>query len=103
MAMETALWVAAQDLARQAGMEFTVPCAHNVRDFIRAGILNMRRLSRETEEDWELARTNLIRLVKRMVEVTAAVKEGASGGKGIPIREGALVVAKRLCPLWPYC
>lgn len=101
--METALWVTAQDLARHAGMEFTVPCAHNVRDFIRAGVLNMKRLARGSEDDWDRARESLVRLVQAMVDSTRDAGEKPPAGKPIPIREGALVKAKRLCPLWPFC
>jgi hypothetical protein len=101
--METALWVAAQEVARQSGMEFSVPCAHNVRDFIRAGTLNMKRYSRESEDDFESAKKSLILLVESMVNSTRTNGEKPLAGKPFVVREAALVAAKRLCPLWPFC
>ena len=83
-------------------MEFTVPCAHNLRDLVRAGTGVMRREQRVSEDDLELADANLGKLVEEMARVTRGFgKEAFSGGK-IKIRETALAQAKELCPIWPF-
>ncbi len=98
--IEKRLWVAAREIAAQAGFEFTVPCAQNVKDFIRAGVRNMTRLGREQDADLEEAEANLSRWVEAMVKASTATV-GSKNTK--MIREGALVAAKRLCPIWPFC
>lgn len=98
--LEQRLWVAAREIATQAGYEYTVPCAHNVKDFLRAGVRNMTRLGRTHEADLEEAEANLSLWVQAMIKASAAT----TGSKSIKIlREGSLVMAKRLCPLWPFC
>lgn len=101
--IETRLWASAEVTARDAGMEFTVPCASNVRDLIRAGASVMRRERRLSESDLEAADASLVRLTGEMVRLTReqAGREG-KGRKAVPVRETALVGAKRLCPLWPF-
>jgi hypothetical protein len=98
--LEQRLWVAAREIALQEKTEFTVACAANVKDFIRAGVKNMARESRQIDADLEIAESNLTLWVKSMVE-TAKLNPIANNGLR-PIREGALVLAKRLCPLWPF-
>ena len=67
---ENRLWATAVQLAAKAGMEFTVPCSRNVRDFIGAGTQAMRRDRRLTEGDLETADANLGLLVQEMVRLT---------------------------------
>jgi hypothetical protein len=98
--IEKRLWVCARMVAEEGNAEFSVPCAQNVKDFIRAGAKNMLRESRTTEPDLEEAEKNLTKLVSGMVKSPMGV-ESRSGGVQL-LREGALVVAKRLCPLWPF-
>ena len=100
---ENKLWATAVQLAAGAGMEFTVPCSHNVRDFIEAGVRDMRRENRNAEADFEQADFSLTRLVREMIRVTSSMGVTAFSGGKIAIREGALVEAKKLSPLWPYC
>lgn len=99
--MEERLWITAQSLAREAGMDYTVPCAGIVRDFVRAGTHNMVREKRTGEHDFEEADANLSKLVRAMVEAAKTMKESRPGTK--VIREGAFVKAKEICPLWPFC
>jgi hypothetical protein len=99
---EAGLWAGTVDAARKAGMEFTVPCAHNVRDFIRAGAAAMRRQRRIAEEDCELASAHLDLLAAEMMRTARELEGSGKPGEKIPIRETALVRAKRLCPLWPF-
>ena len=100
--LENRLWASAMHSASEAGMEFTVPCSHNLRDLIRAGTGVMRREKRVSESDLELADVNLGKLVEEMTRVTRGFgKDAVSGGK-IKIRETALAEAKELCPLWPF-
>lgn len=100
--LENRLWASALHLAAENGMEFTVPCSQNLRDLIRAGISTMRRENRLDESDGELADAALSTLVQEMVRVTRDLNLSTLVGQKIPIREGALVLAKKLCPLWPY-
>ena len=100
---ETRLWATAFQQAQEAGMEYTVPCSRNLRDFIEAGVRDMQRENRASESDLEEADLNLGRLVGEMIQVTRQLGSNALSGQKIAIREGALVEAKRLCPLWPYC
>lgn len=102
--MEERLWITAQYLAKEAGMDFTVPCASIVRDFVRAGTHNMVREKRTGEHDFDEADANLGRLMKVMVEAAHKMTEPRAPVKGIGlIREGAFVKAKEICPLWPFC
>ena len=108
---ESRLWASAAQTAQDAGMEFTGPCSRNVRDLLRAGASVMRREGRLSESDLEAADASLVRLTGEMVRLTRGLegveKRGEAGGKSVPgrrvpLREGALVGAKRLCPLWPF-
>ncbi len=102
-AIETRLWASAVNAAQAAGLEFTVPCAENVRDFIGAGILTMRREGRMSESDLETADMALGRVVGEMIRNTRTLGGQAKSGQVSVIREGALVQAKRLGGLWPFC
>ena len=102
--MEERLWITANYLAREAGMEYSVPCATVVRDFVRAGTRNMVREKRTSEHDFDEADTNLSRLVTRMVaEAKGMPNPRAKIPGAVLIREGAFVKAKEICPLWPFC
>lgn len=100
--LENRLFTAANLTAGDAGMEFTVPCAHNLRDLIRAGTGVMRREQRTSETDLEVADISLSMLTSEMVRVTREQGAGAVSGGKVKIRETALVQAKELCPLWPF-
>ena len=99
---ENRLWATSVQLAGEAGMEFTVPCSCNVRDLIAAGVKHMLRENRLSETDLECADRSLCRLVEEMIRVTRELGIKALSGERIKIREGALVQAKELCPLWPF-
>ncbi len=102
--MEERLWITAQYLAKEAGMDYSVPCAAIVRDFVRAGTHNMVREKRTGEHDFEEADSNLARLVDVMVaEANRLPNPRASLPGPLLIREGAFVKAKAICPLWPFC
>jgi hypothetical protein len=102
--MEERLWITANYLAREAGMEYSVPCATVVRDFVRAGTRNMVREKRTSEHDFEEADANLSRLVGRMVEEAKRMPNPRAKVPGPTlIREAAFVKAKEICPLWPFC
>lgn len=102
--MEERLWITAQYLAKEAGMDYSVPCGTIVRDFVRAGTHNMVREKRTGEHDFEEADANLSRLVKVMAEVTLKTPNPRASLPGpVLIREGAFVKAKEICPLWPFC
>lgn len=102
--MEERLWITAQYLAREAGLDYTVPCASIVRDFVRAGTHNMVREKRTGEHDFEEADANLARLVRAMVEEARRMPNPRAALPGpLLIREGAFVKAKAICPLWPFC
>lgn len=102
--MEERLWITAQYLAKEAGMDYTVPCATIVRDFVRAGTHNMVREKRTGEHDFEEADSNLSRLVNVMVEEARLLPNPREALPGpLLIREGAFVKAKAICPLWPFC
>ncbi len=100
--LESRLWASASQAVRDAGMEFTVPCSRNVRDLIRAGVAVMRRGKRTGESDLEAADESLRALVREMIRVTRELGETPPAGHPVPVRETALVAAKRLCPLWPF-
>jgi hypothetical protein len=100
--LENRLWNTVVQTARDAGMEFTVPCAHNVRDLIQAGTGVMRRSRRTSESDLELASSHASKLAEEMVRVTRGYGTAAIAGGRARIRETALVAAKELCPLWPF-
>ncbi|MCD6024506.1 MAG: hypothetical protein K0Q91_1422 [Fibrobacteria bacterium] len=100
--LENRLWNTATHTAREAGMDFTVPCAHNLRDLIQAGTGVMRRSQRISESDLEVADLHLSRLAREMVRVTREQGAAALAGGKTRIRETALVAAKELCPLWPF-
>jgi hypothetical protein len=99
--LETRLWATAAQIARDAGMTFTVPCSRNVQDLIRAGAAVMRREARAGEADQDAADGSLSLLVGEMIRVTRAGSEKPAGGR-FNIRETALVEAKKLCPVWPF-
>jgi hypothetical protein len=99
---ENRLWASAVQAAREAGMEFTVPCSRNMGDLIGAGVAAMRRENRLSEDDLEAAAAGLARLLEKMVRVPRDVAEPASPGGKEKIRETALVGAKELCPIWPF-
>ena len=102
--MEERLWITAQYLARESGMEYSVPCATVVRDFVRAGTRNMVREKRTSEHDFEEADANLVRLVTKMVEENRGYPNPRASLPGpVLIREAAFVKAKEICPLWPFC
>ncbi|MDQ3001109.1 MAG: hypothetical protein M3Y08_07595 [Fibrobacterota bacterium] len=102
--MEERLWITAQYLARESNMDYSVPCATVVRDFVRAGTHNMIREKRTSEHDFEEADANLSRLVKKMVEAAHALPNPRASLPGpVLIREAAFVTAKEMCPLWPFC
>jgi hypothetical protein len=102
--MEERLWITAKALAREAGMEYSVPCATVVRDFVRAGARNMARETRMSEQDFEEADANLSRLVAHMIAETKLLPNPRAKVAGpVLIREAAFVKAKEICPLWPYC
>ncbi len=103
-AIEQRLWVCAREAAGDMQAEFSAPCAANVRDFIRAGVKNMERFGRLGEWDLEEAEKNLTTLVKGMAQAPMGVESRRHGmEKGVTLlREGSLVIAKRLCPLWPF-
>ena len=100
--LENRLWNAAVQTARDAEMDFTVPCAHNLRDLIQAGTGVMRRAQRTSESDLEIADLSLSKLTGEMVRVTRGQGASALSGGKLRIRETALVAAKELCPLWPF-
>ena len=100
--LENRLWNSAVFTARDAGMDFTVPCAHNLRDLIQAATGVMRRAQRTSEADLELADVHLSKLTDEMVRVTRAQGDAAFSGGKPRIRETAIVAAKELCPLWPF-
>ena len=58
--MEEQLWVSARYLANAKGMDYSVPCATIIRDFIRAGTLNMVREQRTSELDFEEDKPRLL-------------------------------------------
>ena len=99
--IETRLWASAASAVQDAGMEFTVPCSRNVRDLIGAGAAVMRRERRLSESDLETADASLVRLTGEMMRLTREL-EHPLPGRRMPVRETALVGAKRLCPLWPF-
>ena len=102
--MEERLWITAQYLAREAGMDYSVPCATVVRDLVRAGTRNMVREKRTSEHDFEEADANLSRLVAKMVEEAKQIPNPRANLPGpVLIREAAFVKAKEICPLWPFC
>lgn len=109
-AIEQQLWVAAREFAGQHQAEFSVPCGANVKDFIRAGVKNMLREGRVGDADLDEAEKNLQLLVEGMVRAPSGTqkrgpqKSGSpkQGFQGLTLREGSLVHAKRLCPLWPF-
>lgn len=102
--MEERLWITAQYLARESNMDYSVPCATVVRDFVRAGTHNMVREKRTSEHDFEEADANLSRLVKKMVETALDLPNPRASLPGpVLIREAAFVKAKEMCPLWPFC
>ncbi len=102
--MEEQLWVSARYLANAKGMDYSVPCATIIRDFIRAGTLNMVREQRTSELDFEEADLNLGRLVVAMVEEAKKMPNPRIKLPGnLLIREAAFVKAKSICPLWPFC
>jgi hypothetical protein len=102
--MEERLWITARYLARESGMEYSVPCATVVRDMVRAGTHNMVREKRTSEHDFEEADANLSRLVTRMVEASRDIPNPRASLTGpVLIREAAFVKAKEMCPLWPFC
>jgi hypothetical protein len=107
MKMEQRLWITARSLAQEAGMDFTVPCAAIVRDFIRAGTRNMVRENRVGEQDFDAADANLGRFIGSVVEAARGMSPPQADRTGpagpIPIREAAVVSAKVQCPLWPFC
>ena len=100
--LENHLWATAMQAAGAAGMEYTVPCARNLRDLITAGVRTMQREGRMSEDDGEKAEASLEQLVKEMIRATRALGSGAISGGKLKIREAALVQAKGLCPLWPF-
>jgi hypothetical protein len=101
--MEERLWITAQHIAREAGMEYHVPCASVVRDMVRAGTRNMVREKRTSEHDFEEADANLSRLVARMVEESRKLPNPrAPLNAPVLIREAAFVKAKEIFPLWPF-
>lgn len=102
--MEERLWTTATYVAREAGMDYSVPCAIVVRDLVRAGTRNMVREQRTSEHDFEEADTNLSRLVRKMVEENRLFANTRASLPGLVlIREAAFVKAKEICPLWPFC
>src|SRR4051812_21559393 len=102
--MEERLWITAQYLARESGMDYSVPCATVVRDMVRAGTRNMVREKRTSEHDFEEADANLSRLVSKMVEENRTIPNPRASLPGpVLIREAAFVKAKEICPLWPFC
>ncbi len=102
--MEERLWITATHLAREAGMEYAVPCATVVRDFVRAGTRNMVREKRTSEHDFDEADSNLSLLVSRMIDEAKRLPDPRAKIQGpLLIREAAFVKAKEICPLWPYC
>ena len=100
--LENRLWNAATLTAEGADMEFTVPCAHNLRDMVRAGANVMRREQRTSETDLDIADAHLSKLAGEMVRFTRGQGASALSGGKLKIRETALVQAKELCPLWPF-
>ena len=100
--LENRLWNTAVLAARDAGMDFTVPCAHNLRDLIQAGTGVMRRSQRTSESDLEQADVSLSKLAGEMIRVTRGQGAAAFSGGKPRIRETAIVAAKELCPLWPF-
>jgi len=101
---ENRLWATAVQLAQESGMEFTVPCSHNVRDFIDAGVRDMKRENRASDADMEEADSSLSHLVREMIRITSELGVTSMSGGKIAIREGALVQAKKeLSRLWPFC
>lgn len=102
--MEERLWVSARYLAKESGMEYTVPCGTIVRDLIRAGTRNMVREKRTSEHDFEEADANLTRFVTAMAAETLRITNHRAALPGLHlIREAAFVKAKEICPLWPFC
>jgi hypothetical protein len=102
--MEERLWITARHLAREADMEYTVPCAAIIRDFIRAGTHNMIREKRTGDHDFEEADANLGRLVRSMIDEARILPNTRPSLPGPTlVREGAFVKAKTLAPLWPFC
>ncbi len=102
MKLENQLWATAVQAAQDSGMEYTVPCSHNLRDLIAAGARDMRRDGRVSEEDLEKADVNLGVLVAEMIRVTRSLGDRSFSGRKTIIREAALVQSKELCPLWPF-
>lgn len=102
--MEERLWITANYLAREAGLEYSVPCATVVRDLVRAGTRNMIREKRTSEHDFDEADANLSRLVNEMIGEAKRMPNPRAKLPGPTlIREGAFVKAKEICPLWPFC
>jgi hypothetical protein len=101
--LENRLWATAVQAAGEEGMEFSVPCSRNVRDLIAAGARDMHRENRISEADVETAGANLARLAREMIRVTREMGPRALSGGKMKIREAALVEAKKLCAVWPYC
>jgi hypothetical protein len=102
--MEERLWITAKYVAGESDMEYSVPCATVVRDFVKAGARNMARENRMSEHDFEEADLNLSKLVRKMVEENRAYPNTRETLPGrMLIREAAFVKAKEICPLWPFC
>lgn len=102
--IEERLWVSARYLAKENGMDYSVPCSTIVRDLIRAGTRNMVRENRTSEPDFEEADLNLARLVEVMIAETKRIPNTpAPQSRPLIIREAAFVKSKVICPLWPYC
>ena len=99
---ENRLWATAVQLAADAGMGYSVPCSRNLRDLLAAGVRDMQRERRISEEELEMADKSASLLVAEMIRVTREMGTRALSGGKVTIREAALVHAKALCPLWPF-
>lgn len=100
--LETRLWATAAQTAREAGLEYSLPCSRNLRDLVRSGVAVMRRSGRTGEDDLDLASLHLGKVAAEMVRVTRTLDPRSAEGGPQRIRETALVQAKGLLPLWPF-
>ncbi len=94
--LEDRFWVVAKVAAGDEDLQFTWPCATIVRDLLRAGVRNMQRQGRDSDQDILEAEANVTRMVKHMALETRRLNERA-------IREKSFIESKKACPVWPFC
>ena len=73
-----------------------------MKDLIWSGVGTMRRERRMDESDLDSAEAGLGRLLVEMIRATRETGDPAGSNGKIPLREGAFVQAKKMCPVWPF-